>query len=58
VRLGSSLAVARLDQQRDSLDPDVTVAEALTGGRGDTVMVNGQGKHVISYMKDFLFTGE
>jgi ABC transport system ATP-binding/permease protein len=58
VRLGSSLAIAALDQQRDSLDPDVTVAEALTGGRGDTVMVNGQGKHVISYMKDFLFTGE
>jgi ATP-binding cassette subfamily F protein uup len=54
VRLGSSLAVARLDQQRDSLDPDVTVAEALTGGRGDTVVVNGHAKHVISYMKDFL----
>jgi ABC transport system ATP-binding/permease protein len=58
VRLGSSLAVATLDQQRDSLDPNITVAEALTGGRGDTVMVNGQAKHVISYMKDFLFTGE
>src|SRR6516162_1685849 len=58
VRLGSSLAVARLDQQRDSLDPDVTVAEALSGGRGDTVVVNGHAKHVISYMKDFLFTGE
>jgi ABC transport system ATP-binding/permease protein len=58
VRLGSSLAVATLDQQRDSLDPNITVAEALTGGRGDTVMVNGHAKHVISYMKDFLFTGE
>jgi ABC transport system ATP-binding/permease protein len=58
VRLGSSLAVATLDQQRDSLDPNITVAEALTGGRGDTVMVNGHAKHVISYMKDFLFTSE
>jgi ABC transport system ATP-binding/permease protein len=58
VRLGSSLALATLDQQRDSLDPNITVADALTGGRGDTVMVNGQAKHVISYMKDFLFTGE
>ncbi len=58
VRLGSTLAVATLDQHRDSLDPNVTVAEALTGGSGDTVMVNGSAKHVISYMKDFLFTSE
>jgi len=58
VRLGSNLAVATLDQHRDSLDPDVTVAGALTGGSGDTVSVNGQPKHVISYMKDFLFTSE
>jgi ABC transport system ATP-binding/permease protein len=58
LRLGSNLAIAALDQHRDSLDPDVTVAEALTGGRGDTVMVNGQAKHVVSYMKDFLFTSE
>jgi ATP-binding cassette subfamily F protein uup len=58
VRLGSALAVATLNQHRDSLDPNVTVVEALTGGTGDTVMVNGQGKHVMSYMKDFLFTSE
>ena len=58
VRLGSNLAIATLDQHRDSLDPDVTVAEALTGGSGDTVMVNGNARHVMSYMKDFLFTSE
>ncbi len=58
VRTGSNLAVATLDQHRDSLDPDVTVAEALTGGRGDTVMVGGRPLHVVSYMKDFLFAGE
>ena len=58
VRTGSNLAVATLDQHRDSLDPDVTVAEALTGGRGDTVMVGGRPMHVVSYMKDFLFAGE
>ena len=62
VRLGSTLAIATLSQHRDSLDPDITVAEALTGQRlgeaGDTVMVNGSARHVISYMKDFLFTGE
>jgi ABC transport system ATP-binding/permease protein len=58
VRLGSTLAVATLDQHRDSLDPDVTVTEALTEGHGDIVMVNGNAKHVVSYMKDFLFASE
>jgi ATP-binding cassette subfamily F protein uup len=58
IRLGANLAVATLNQHRDSLDPDVTVAEALTAGGGDTVHVNGQAKHVVSYMKDFLFTAE
>ncbi len=58
IRLGSNLAVATLDQHRDSLDPQVTVADALTGGSGETVMVNGAPKHVIGYMKDFLFSSE
>jgi ATP-binding cassette subfamily F protein uup len=58
LRLGSGLSVATLDQHRDSLDPNVTVIEALTGGSGDTVMVNGHAKHVISYMRDFLFASE
>jgi ATP-binding cassette subfamily F protein uup len=58
VRLGSGLAVATLTQHRDSLDPHVTVVEALTGGHGDTVTVNGVARHVIGYMKDFLFTSE
>ena len=58
VRLGSTLAVATLNQHRDSLDPNVTVADALTGGAGDSVMVNGHPRHVVSYMKDFLFTSE
>ncbi|HLM38113.1 MAG TPA: ABC-F family ATP-binding cassette domain-containing protein, partial [Microvirga sp.] len=37
VRLGSNLQMITLDQRRASLDPDATVAETLTGGRGDTV---------------------
>ena len=36
----------------------MTVAEALTGGHGDTVMVNGAPKHVVGYMRDFLFSAE
>jgi ATP-binding cassette subfamily F protein uup len=58
VKLGSTLAIATLNQHRDSLDPNVTVRDALTGGGGDTVSVNGGSKHVVSYMKDFLFNGE
>jgi ATP-binding cassette subfamily F protein uup len=58
VRLGSNVLTAALEQHRDSLDPNMTVAEALTGGRGDTVLVNGQPRHVVGYMKDFLFSGE
>jgi ATP-binding cassette subfamily F protein uup len=56
VKLGANLEMAALDQGRESLDPEWTLKEALTGGRGDTVTVGGQTKHVMSYMKDFLFT--
>ncbi|ANW02652.1 ABC-F family ATP-binding cassette domain-containing protein [Bradyrhizobium icense] len=55
VRLGANIEMATLDQHRESLDPKSTLAEALTGGRGDHVMVGGKPKHVIGYMKDFLF---
>ena len=58
IRLGANLAVASLDQRRESLEPNTTLSEALTGGSGDRVSVAGQNKHVISYMKDFLFQPE
>jgi ATP-binding cassette subfamily F protein uup len=58
VRLGTNLEKVVLDQRRDSLDPQQTLAEALTGGSGETVMVGGQSQHVIGYMKDFLFRPE
>src|SRR5205814_7632484 len=58
VRLGANLEMATLDQHRESLDPKSTLAEALTGGRGDHVMVGGKAKHVVGYMKDFLFAQE
>src|SRR5262249_14753788 len=58
VRLGASLAMATLEQGRESLDPNWTLSEALTGGGGDTVAVGDQFKHVVSYMKDFLFAPE
>lgn len=58
IRLGANLEMATLDQHRESLDPKSTLTEALTGGRGDHVMVGGKPKHVVSYMKDFLFAQE
>ena len=58
VKLGANLAMATLDQHRDSLNPNTTVVDALTGGGGETVMVGGQPRHVIGYMKDFLFMPE
>jgi ATP-binding cassette subfamily F protein uup len=58
VRLGANLEMATLDQHRESLDPKSTLGEALTGGRGDHVMVGGKPKHVVSYMEDFLFARE
>ena len=58
VRLGTNLQMVTLDQRRESLDPTSTLAEVLTGGRGDTVTVAGQSRHVVGYMKDFLFAPE
>jgi ABC transport system ATP-binding/permease protein len=56
VRLGANLAMASLDQGRESLEPSWTLSEALTGGRGNTVTVGGRTKHVVGYMQDFLFS--
>jgi ABC transport system ATP-binding/permease protein len=58
VRLGTNLAKVVLDQRRESLDPQQTLAHALTDGSGDTVTIGGQSRHVIGYMKDFLFRPE
>jgi ATP-binding cassette subfamily F protein uup len=58
VRLGANLQTVTLDQRRATLDPNWTLAQALTDGAGDTVVVGGQRRHVVSYMKDFLFSPE
>jgi ABC transport system ATP-binding/permease protein len=58
VRPGANLEIASLDQRRTSLTSDLTLREALTGGGSDSLRINGQPKHVVGYMKDFLFTPE
>jgi ATP-binding cassette subfamily F protein uup len=62
VRLGTNLAVAVFDQARAALDPDATLWDSLTAdpeigvsGRADQVMVRGMPRHVVGYLKDFLF---
>ncbi len=58
LRLGANLAMANLDQNRASLDPQTTLKDALTGGGSDFVEVAGSRRHVVGYMKDFLFGPE
>jgi ATP-binding cassette subfamily F protein uup len=55
VRTGTRLEAVYFDQLREQLDEDVTVQESVAGGN-DTVQINGRQRHVISYLKDFLFT--
>ena len=56
--LGVNLQMATLDQRRETLDPDMSVRDTLTGGRGDSVFAGGQTRHVVGYMRDFLFAPE
>ncbi|MFC5386945.1 ABC-F family ATP-binding cassette domain-containing protein [Aquamicrobium segne] len=58
VRLGVNLEIATLDQKREAADPNETLAHYLTDGRGESLIVNGEQRHVASYMKDFLFRPE
>jgi ABC transport system ATP-binding/permease protein len=58
VRLGANVTMASLDQQRASLEPTTTLVDALTGGGSDYVTINGERRHVIGYMRDFLFPPE
>ncbi len=58
LRLGVNLEMAELDQKRESLDLDETLAHYLTDGRGENLVINGEQRHVVSYMKDFLFQPE
>ena len=58
VELGLNLDPLVIDQNRETLNPDWTLAEALTDGGGDSVIVADKPRNVIGYMKDFLFLPE
>jgi ATP-binding cassette subfamily F protein uup len=55
IRRGTNLIPAYFDQRRLGLDGRATVRENLVGKDGDTIFVQGQPRHVMSYLRDFLF---
>lgn len=62
VKLGTNLDIAIFDQSRAALNPDMTLWENLAidpelgvSGKSDQIMVRGQPKHVVGYLKEFLF---
>jgi ABC transport system ATP-binding/permease protein len=55
VKLGTRLEVLYFDQLRDQLDMEATVQDNISDGN-DTVIVNGRPRHVIGYLRDFLFS--
>jgi len=57
VRLGTRREVLYFDQLREQLDLNATVQENVGGGN-DTVVINGQPRHIIGYLQDFLFSPE
>jgi ATP-binding cassette subfamily F protein uup len=54
VRLGTRIEISYFDQHREQLNPEKSVADNLADGH-DKVIFNGQSRHVIGYLQDFLF---
>jgi ATP-binding cassette subfamily F protein uup len=55
LRLAKNLSIAYFDQHRAKLDRDESLWQTLCPGGGDTVWVHGHPRHVVAYLKDFLF---
>lgn len=58
IRSGAKVEIVSLDQRREILASDMSLSDVLTGGGSDMVFVGDQQRHVVSYMKDFLFQPE
>ncbi|HEY8051256.1 MAG TPA: ATP-binding cassette domain-containing protein [Steroidobacteraceae bacterium] len=57
VRRGTRLNIAYFDQLRAQLDPDATLAEAISPG-SDWVQLGSERKHIVSYLGEFLFSAQ
>ncbi|MBT8436506.1 MAG: ATP-binding cassette domain-containing protein, partial [Gammaproteobacteria bacterium] len=55
IKTGTRLEVAYFDQHRETLDPQKSVRDNLAAA-GDQVTINGRSRHVVGYLKDFLFS--
>ncbi|WOT03772.1 ABC transporter ATP-binding protein [Shewanella youngdeokensis] len=55
VKVGTKLEIAYFDQYREALDPEKTVEDNVGDGK-KTVTINGQDRHILSYLQDFLFS--
>ncbi|MGV3517543.1 ATP-binding cassette domain-containing protein [Luteitalea sp.] len=58
VNRGTNLEIAYFDQEREQLDPDVSVMDTVADGRQMVDVPGGGTRHVAGYLKDFLFTPE
>ncbi len=58
VKMGANIEMLVIDQKREALDPTRSVKDTLTGGGTDVVAIGESRKHVMAYMKDFLFLPE
>nr|MBA3732150.1 ATP-binding cassette domain-containing protein [Gammaproteobacteria bacterium] len=57
VKLGTNLQIGYFDQMRRELDPDKTIAELVSDGH-DYIKLNGKDRHVIGYLRGFLFSAK
>lgn len=57
IRQGTRLEILYMDQLREQLDPQKTVAENVGEGN-DVVVIGGKSRHIIGYLQDFLFSPE
>ena len=57
IRRSKKIELAYFDQMRESLEPNMKAMDFVSGGR-DYIDVNGKSKHVIGYLRQFLFTGK
>ncbi len=57
VRLGTNLAVGYFDQLRNQLDETQSARENISDGT-DFLMINGQKRHIMGFLQDFLFSPE
>ena len=55
LKLGTNVTPLYLDQRRESFDLDKTLWQTLASGGGDSIIAQGRSRHVVAYLRDFLF---